>query len=64
MTIALSEERYSELLAKEKALDDFTKARKLGAEKTNAVSAEARKARAKKAVEARIKKYNQKTHKS
>jgi hypothetical protein len=61
-TVAVPNERYEELLAKERTLDEMIQARRRGADKANAISAEERKARAKKAVEARIKKYNQKSH--
>lgn len=59
--ISVPEERYIELVSKANAYDEMIASRRRGAEKANAVSAEVRSARAKKAVQARIEKYHQNT---
>lgn len=56
----ISESELEELREKARKYDEIIEASRRGAMKTNSVSAEERRARAKKAVEARIKKYNQK----
>ena len=61
--VGIPEDEYKELLRKSKEYDKMTEWRRKGANTINNISAEARRERAKKAVEARIKKYNQKTRK-
>lgn len=61
-TITVGE--LEELREKATKYDEMVEARRRGARKANSVSTEERKARAKKAVEARIKKYGQKRKKN
>jgi|GEM_PF-2594097 len=59
-SVTISSSEYEELKRKAKLYDEMVEARRKGANKINAISAEERRARAMKAVEARIKKYGQK----